>query len=57
MKIGDKVLVLQPEDEYRGREGVIIEISRSLVQLRFKDGTEGNYDGMDGYDIQSRKEK
>ena len=56
MKAGDTVLVLQMDDEYRGRLGVVVELSRSLARVRFTDGTERYYNNMDGMDIQKEEE-
>jgi hypothetical protein len=52
IEIGDKVLILLMEDEYYGREGIVVETSRSLAKVKFADGAFRYYNKMNKIDIQ-----
>jgi hypothetical protein len=55
IKPGDKVQIIQLGDEYYGRTGKVLSVSRSLALVEFHDGTTRYYNNMNGIDIKKEE--
>ena len=55
IKIGEKVKIILMEDEYYGREGTVVEVSRTLATIKFSDGAIRYYNKMNKIDIKRSK--
>jgi hypothetical protein len=52
MELGEKIQILLMEDEYYGRVGIVVEISRRLIKVQFGDGAFRYYNKLEGIDLQ-----